>query len=94
MFDVAGSPNDPFFIPYHLMLDCIFQEWTKRHPNSGYPDDPLIRDGHRKDDYMRTYFPLITNEEVFGKSTEDFGYYCKLPNLDVTAPFGKYMYYS
>ena len=87
-FDVGGSPNDPLFILHHMMLDCILAEWNKRHPTSGYPVDPLVRDGHRKDDYIRTYFPLITNGEAFA-STEDFGYYCQLPNIGLTEPIGK-----
>ena len=51
------------------------------------PVHPMIRDGHRKDDYMRSFFPLITNGEVFA-SAEDFGYYCQLPNLGLTEPIG------
>ena len=61
----------------------------ERHPSSGYPVHPDIRDGHRKDDYIRTYFPLITNGEVF-ESTQEFGYYCQLPDLDTTEPTRKY----
>ena len=90
LYDPAGSPNDPLFIFHHLMLDCILQEWLKRHPNSGYPVHPMVRDGHRKDDYIRTFFPLITNEEAFA-SAEQFGYYCKLPNIGLTEPKGKIM---
>ena len=89
MFDVAGSPNDPIFILHHLMLDCILQEWSKRHPTSGYPVHSMIQDGHRQDDYLRTFFPLIKNGELFA-STEQFGYYCKLPNLGLTEPKGNY----
>ena len=87
MFDFGGSPNDPLFILHHLMLDCLLQEWSKLHPNSGYPVHPEVRDGHRKDDYLRTFFPLITNEEVFA-NPEEFGYYCQLPNLGLTEPNG------
>jgi hypothetical protein len=83
--DIAASPNDPVFVLHHLMLDCILEEWMERHPGSGYPVHPDIRDGHRKDDYIRTYFPLITNGEVF-ESTQEFGYYCQLPDLDTTEP--------
>ena len=87
MFDFGGSPNDPLFILHHLMLDCLLQEWAKLHPNSGYPVHPEVRDGHRKDDYLRTFFPLITNGEVFA-NPEEFGYYCQLPNLGLTEPIG------
>jgi hypothetical protein len=82
LYDIAGAPNDPVFFVQHLMLDCIFQEWMRRHPGSGYPVHPLIRDGHRIDDYLRTFFPLITNRDVF-VNPEEFGYYCHLPNVGV-----------
>jgi hypothetical protein len=84
-YDVAASPNDPLFILHHLMMDCILQEWLKRHPGSDYPVHPDIREGHRKDDYISTYFPLITNGEVF-PDAQEFGYYCTLPNIGLTEP--------
>ena len=85
--DVAASPNDPLFILHHMMMDCILVEWLKRHPSTKYPVHPDIRDGHRKDDYIRSYFPLITNGEAF-PDTQDFGYYCKLPNIGSIEPIG------
>ena len=88
LFDFGGSPNDPLFILLHLMIDCILQEWSKLHPDSGYPVHPLlVRDGHRKDDYMRTFFPLVTNGQAFAPA-EEFGYYCELPNIGLTEPTG------
>lgn len=87
LYDVAGSPTDPLFVLHHIMLDCVLQEWIKYHPNTVYPVSPLIRDGHRIDDYLRTFFPLVTNEEVFTDS-EELGVYCKLPNIGLTEPIG------
>ena len=87
MYDAASSPNDPVFILHHLMLDCILAEWVNRHPNAGYPVHPLVRDGHRRDDYVRAFFPIVTNGEVFSDPTE-FGYYCELPNLGSTTAVG------
>ena len=69
------------------MMDCILVEWLKRHPSTDYPVHPDIRDGHRKDDYIRSYFPLITNGEVF-PDTQEFGYYCNLPNIGSMEPIG------
>ena len=54
MYDIASSPNDPVFI-HHLMLDCILLEWAKRHPDTEYPIHSLIRDRHRKRDFVRNY---------------------------------------
>ena len=28
-----ASPNDPAFIIHHTMVDCIFNEWLKCHPD-------------------------------------------------------------
>ncbi len=78
--DVAASPNDPLFIVHHAMVDCIFIEWLKRHNDAKYPTDPIVRDGHRRDDYVRGFFPLFTNGELF-TSAEEFGYSCSLSNL-------------
>ena len=63
MYDIASSPNDPVFI-HHLMLDCILLEWAKRHSDTEYPIHSLIRDRHRKRDFVCNYFPLVTNDEV------------------------------
>ena len=88
MFDVASSPNDPLFLLHHLMMDCLLQEWVKRHPSTSYyPVHPLIRDGHRKYDYIRAFSPLITNGEAF-RDPEEFGYYCQLPNIGSAVPQG------
>ena len=89
MIDFGSAPNDPLFIIHHTMMDCILEEWTKRHPSSHFPDGPLVRDGHKKSDYLRTFFPPITNGEVF-TDPKEFGYYCQLPNLDINTPVGKY----
>ena len=85
--DIAGSPNDPLFILHHLMMDCLLQEWMKRHRKSEFPVHPLIRDGHRRDDFIRGFFPLYTNGEVLTRA-EEFGYYCSLPNVGLTEPIG------
>ncbi|CAI8026263.1 Rho GTPase-activating protein 100F [Geodia barretti] len=85
MIDFGSAPNDPLFIIHHTMMDCILEEWTKRHPSSSFPDGPLVRDGHKKSDYLRTFFPPITHGEVF-TDPKEFGYYCQLPNLDINTP--------
>ena len=78
--DVAASPNDPLFIIHHTMIDCMLDEWLKRHPDAEYPIDPQVRDGHRRDDYVRSFFPLYTNGDMF-KRTKEFGYSCSLSNI-------------
>lgn len=78
--DAAASPNDPLFIIHHTMVDCIFDEWLKRHSDAEYPDDELVRDGHRPGDFVRGFFPLFKNEDLFKRTTE-FGYSCSLSNL-------------
>ena len=78
--DVAASPNDPFFITHHVMIDCILEELLIRHSDAEFPNDPLVQDGHKRDDYVRGFFPLFTNGDLF-KRTEEFGYSCRLANL-------------
>ena len=48
---------------------------------SSYPVHLLIRDKHRKRDFVLTYSPLVTNDEVLFTDPTDFGYYCDLLNL-------------
>lgn len=71
------------------MIDCVLQEWLERHPNTQFPIHPLIRDGHRVDDYIRGFFPLYKNEELLTRA-EEFGYYCSLPNVGLSEPVGKF----
>lgn len=78
--DVAASPNDPLFIVHHTAIDCVLEEWLSDHPNTKYPVAPQVRDGHRRDDYSRGFFPLYTNGELF-TSTKDFGYSCQLGDV-------------
>ena len=83
MDDVVSSPNDPLFMPHHVMVDCMFDEWLERHPDAKYPNDipvtvPTI--GHQPDDFMVPFFPLSTNIDMFTRS-RNFGYFCDLPNI-------------
>ena len=82
MADAGASPNDPFFIVHHTMIDCVFDEWLKRHPDEVYPDVPLTPStrGHQAQSYMIPFYPLYTNADMF-KLSENFGYFCNLPNL-------------
>ncbi len=79
--DVLASPNDPLFILHHAMVDCILAEWMRLHPEAEYPVAPeVIRDGHRRDDFSRGFFPVYTNGDMFFQA-EKFGYTCELENI-------------
>ena len=80
ILDVAASPNDPLFIIHHTMIDCIFEEWLKRHPNAEYPNATDVPQGHRRYGYIVPFFPLYMNNDMF-KSAENFGYSCRLSDL-------------
>ena len=79
--DVAASPNDPLFILHHTMVDCVFEEWLKRHPDGEYPSTMDVPQGHLRDGYMVPFFPLYTNNDMF-KGAENFGYSCILSDLE------------
>jgi len=89
MYDSVASPNDPVFIIHHTMIDCMFDEWLKRHPDEEYPDVPLTfsTKGHQAHSYMIPFLPLYTNADMF-KLANNFGYYCNLPNITTNANVG------
>ena len=84
MGDPVASPNDPVFIIHHTMIDCMFDEWLKHHPDEEYPDVPLTLStkGHQPHGFMIPFFPLYTNADMF-KLANNFGYYCNLPNITI-----------
>ena len=89
IYDVASSPNDPLFILHHLMVDCILDEYLCKFPDTEYPTDPQVRDGHRADDFTRGFFPLIKNKDLLVPG-ENFGYSCTLGDIpDATLPWPK-----
>ena len=77
MADVAASSGDPIFINHHAMVDCILEEWLQRNKNAQYPQDDQIRQGHKQNDYLVPFFPLVTHAEMF-KTADNFGYSCRL----------------
>ena len=82
MADVAASPNDPIFINHHTMIDCILEEWLQGHPDADYPSVTLS--GHQKDGYIVPFYPLFKHKDMF-KTAHNFGYFCNLPNIAVSA---------
>ena len=78
MADVGASPNDPIFINHHAMVDCILEEWLQSNPNTPYPQDPSIRQGHKESDYIVPFFPLVRHRDMF-KTANNFGYSCSIP---------------
>lgn len=92
MNDKRSSPNDPFFIVYHTMLDCLFEQWLRLHPDTtSYPDVPKNKytTGNRADSFIVPIFPVQTNGNMFKKSRY-FGYACNIPNITVDSYSGSY----
>jgi hypothetical protein len=85
MADVAAASSDPIFINHHAMIDCILEEWLQRNTNPQYPGDGQIRQGHKADDYMVPFFPLVKHSEMF-MTADNFGYTCRLPRIDTSNP--------
>ena len=77
MADVAASANDPIFLNHHAMVDCIFETWLQKNPNSQYPISDDIPKGHRYDDYIVPFFPLYKHRDMFS-TADKFGYHCKI----------------
>ncbi|KAJ0004550.1 hypothetical protein NQD34_010764 [Periophthalmus magnuspinnatus] len=74
MSSVQGSANDPIFLLHHAFVDCIYEEWLRRHRPalSQYPESnaPI---GHNGGYFMVPFLPLHTNREFF-ISSKDLGY--------------------
>ena len=87
MGDVEASVNDPIFINHHGMVDCILEEWLQRNPTTPYPQDPSIRQGHKENDYIVPFFPLVRHSDML-KTADSFGYSCSLheQNLQPVVP--------
>ena len=83
MTDVAASSSDPIFVSHHAMIDCILEEWLQRNTNAQYPVNEQIHQGHRVDDYMVPFFPLVKHREMF-MTADNFGYMCRLPRVDTS----------
>ena len=62
------------------MIDCIFEEWLKRHPSAEYPSATEVPLGHRRYGYIVPFFPLYMHNDMF-KRAENFGYSCSLSDL-------------
>ena len=82
----AASANDPIFLIHHAMVDCILEEWLqKTHSTcslaSKYSTN-VSQDHHEPDAYVVPFFPLATHRDFFDTAV-NFGYTCRLPNIDV-----------
>jgi hypothetical protein len=85
MADVKAASSDPIFLNHHAMIDCILEEWLQRNTNPQYPMAEQIHRGHKANDYMVPFFPLVKHSEMF-MTAENFGYTCRLPRIDTSNP--------
>uniref|UniRef100_A0A3P9DCZ5 Tyrosinase n=1 Tax=Maylandia zebra TaxID=106582 RepID=A0A3P9DCZ5_9CICH len=74
MSSVQGSANDPIFLLHHAFVDCLYEQWLRRHrPSpSQYPESnaPI---GHNSEYHMAPILPLHRNRDFF-ISSKDLGY--------------------
>ncbi|XP_067835041.1 tyrosinase-like [Heptranchias perlo] len=72
---IFEATNDPLFPSLHAYVDKIFERWLRRHPNSAelYPTDPGVPYGHRGNDRMVPFLPVVENRHMM-RSCITFGY--------------------
>ena len=74
--NAPSASNDPIFFLHHANIDRMFEMWLNKYPLSlraGYKPVSGAHPGHNRDDWLVPLFPLVTNGEMFDRSTE-FGY--------------------
>ena len=70
MFFPPSASNDPIFFLHHANIDRIFEMWLRKYPNATYYPETGAHPGHNRDDWLVPLFPLMTNGEVFKRSSE------------------------
>ena len=85
MDSVPTASNDPIFFFHHANVDRIFEMWLKEYGDnvSAYEPKTNGHPGHNVDDWLVPLFPLMTNADMFKRSTE-LGY--EYNNLEFTDP--------
>uniref|UniRef100_H2ZM84 Tyrosinase n=1 Tax=Ciona savignyi TaxID=51511 RepID=H2ZM84_CIOSA len=74
MSEVATSANDPIFLLHHAFVDSIYELWLRQRTLRGnFGSTDGIRLGHRPNDFMVPFFPLVRNREGFA-NTFQLGY--------------------
>nr|XP_026693053.1 tyrosinase-like isoform X1 [Ciona intestinalis] len=70
MSEVATSANDPIFVLHHAYVDSLYELWLRRRGIQGRFDvTEGVQLGHRADDFMVPFFPLVRNRAGFATST-------------------------
>ncbi|XP_059499247.1 tyrosinase-like [Stegostoma tigrinum] len=64
---VPAASNDPIFMLHHAFIDKIVEDYLRadRRRLTMYPTHQRVPLGHRADDYMVPYLPLVRNIEYF-----------------------------
>ncbi|XP_076820370.1 tyrosinase-like [Clavelina lepadiformis] len=74
---VGASANDPIFVVHHSFVDSLFELWIHRRRDQRKPAtfniDRGPRLGHRPQDFMVPFFPLVRNRMGF-EDTQQLGY--------------------
>ncbi|KAM9331869.1 tyrosinase-like [Pholidichthys leucotaenia] len=74
MSSVQGSANDPIFLLHHAYVDCIYEEWLRKHrPSPSHYPESNAPIGHNSEYHMVPFMPLHRNGEFF-ISSRDLGY--------------------
>ena len=73
--NVPSASNDPIFFLHHANIDRMFEMWLKKYNAdvSAYIAESGGHPGHNLDDWLVPLFPLMTNADMFKRST-NLGY--------------------
>jgi tyrosinase len=75
MGNVPIATADPIFWFHHAFVDSLYERWLKKMPQNTKEHIPRsgAKCGHNAEDWLMPFFPLVTNSDLSGLSSE-YGY--------------------
>jgi tyrosinase len=75
MGNVPIATADPIFWFHHAFVDSLYERWLRKSPQNTKEHIPRsgAKCGHNAGDWLMPFFPLVTNSDLSGLSSE-YGY--------------------